>query len=175
MNKFKRAVLLYLMASGTVAGVAAVVTFWPRWAFGWPTAPYHVIYPPIWLLVVGLPSMWASADEIARLLGKKKPMRIVSTNQRSIPIMGDVLGIVPQFGQAQRSHHPAIDIADDFYFECDGTTIYQSEMKDFLNKAWRRQRYGQPTFSRKYFVRYFDKIDYLTMIELLEVHRLLKN
>lgn len=175
MGKLKRAVTAYVLASGAVALPAAFVTWWPRWVLDWQTAPFHFIYPPIWMFVVGLPSMWAAGDEVARVLGKKPKLEVATTNQRRVPIFTEAVGILPWAIPAPQT--PTVDIADEFCFSFDGTTVYSNELQHFLYKAWRRQRRGNPPLSRNWWVKggRIERCEYETIAMLLVTHNLLKN
>ena len=178
MGKLTRAISAYAIATATVIPVAWVADWW-LYAVG---ILQHQIDPalvvaPTWLLVVGAPSMAAAADNILRVLGKKPTPWVRGTNARSIPInaLGDVTAfLIP--GLVTRK--PArLDVADGLLFGLGDTVVDEREVHDFLYRAWRRQRRGEPPLSRTWWVdkgRRIERGEYEVIVRTLDALKLIK-
>lgn len=160
MNKFKRLVLAYIFASFASITVGLVVAFlyahWTRTdVVDW------VFVAVVWLVVVGLPSLFAAVDDLTRQLGVRPSPGLRVASNRQIPINYDkgistfayMLGRRPTARQ-DRKTSKAKQVLDmpELQIEYDGYLISEQELTDFLKTAWSRQRNRKPALSRRWWI-----------------------
>ena len=179
MKKFSRAFSAYVIATLAVIPVAWVAADWLHAVGLIRDIEPGLVIAPLWLLVVGAPSMAAAANHVARVLGKRSIPWVRGTSARSIPIgagpIGDAVGHILPWVVPSKS--AAIDVADEVLFGMDDVIITEREMRDFLNRAWSRQCRGRSPLSRTWWVengRRLDRAEYETIVAVLVSHDLIK-
>jgi len=169
MNKIRRAIALYLIASGACVIPGVVIVALASELFLIDIPIWHAV-GLLWLLVVGLPSMTASAGEIARVLGKRESAWIGATQTRHIPVFGDIARI----GKNPRIIKSTIPVAEGLVFGRGDLTIPEERVRHFLVRSWVRQSGGNPyPLSRTWWVdegRRIDREEYNIILEALLLH-----
>lgn len=161
---------------------------------------YSLMIGGTWLVVVGLPSMAVASDSLLKSLGRRSPITISTRGGHS---QGRKVPINYREGQShlflsalpRLKHHdktdlmveadpiPTVEIPQIFTVDMDGFCyeVPITDLRDFLYKAWARQRVGKPGFSRNYWMKdhrpkKLDRQQYDAMIAILSsVNGLLLN
>lgn len=161
----KQIAIAYAGATFTTVTTSAMFAQLVEWPMG-----YTVGWS--WFAVVGLPSVVVAAESLAKALGKKTPVQIISNagNQgRAVPInygngkqshvyLSALTAPVRLIGGNNRQPEPAqppMSIPQSFTVVIDDTP-YQvpiTDIRNFLHTAWQRQRQGLPVFSRTYWTK----------------------
>jgi hypothetical protein len=151
LRKFGRAILAYLFASLTVAVLAGVAT---EILQAWTMVTFWQVLSGLWLVTVGIPSVGWSTQQVSRVLGVR-PTPVVKVRGGSIPIGGSA-SVLADFGRAvvgrPGKRVDSLPVADDWSIVCGAHHFTRSEVKQFLSKAWQRQRSGKHPLSRVYWV-----------------------
>jgi len=173
MSKIGRAIALYLIASGACVVPGMVIVALANELFLIDIPIWHAV-GLLWLLVVGLPSMAASANEVARVLGKRESAWIGATQIRRIPVFGDVARI----GKNPRTIKSTIPVAEGLIFGRGELTIPEERVRHFLVRSWVRQSGGSPyPLSRTWWVgeRRMEREEYDVILEALLMHGFVRN
>jgi hypothetical protein len=166
MNRIKRAIATYLIATGACIIPSVIIMEIANELLVIDIPVWHAI-GALWLLVVGLPSMAASASEVARVLGRKDRPWVTGSNMRHIPVFGDVAAFL------NRRSGVTIDVADRLTFGLGQVVVSEGTMRHFLVRAWSRQQAGHNGLSRLWWVeegRHIDRTEYEAIVQVLLAH-----
>jgi hypothetical protein len=165
MNRIKKAIATYLIATGACVLPGMILFEIANEYFAIDIPLWHAI-GLLWLLVVGLPSMAASANEVAKVLGKKEQPWVAGNQIRRIPVFGDIVRL-------NRRPSFTVDVADRLTFGLGKIIITESVMRHFLVRSWARQQIGHNGLSRLWWVEEGGRIErdeYEAIIRVLIAH-----
>lgn len=183
MAKFKRLCLSYIFASFASITVGLVVAkLYAHWTRTQVTT--WVFLAIIWLVIVGVPSLFAAVNDLTRQLGVKSSPILRTASNRLIPINYDkgistfayVLGGRPTARQGRNTspvtHNlnlPEIEIQYDDYI------LREPELNQILRTAWSRQRNGEAPLSRTWWLSdgQLDRGEYNAIIGVLMTYGLI--
>lgn len=182
---YKQMTTAYVGAS--ICSVAAGTVSAALWDKLSGQADYGLWIGGAWLVVVGVPSMVVASDTLLQILGKRAG---ISVRQNSGQYQGRKVPI--NYGQGRQGHlflstmpligkrgadelEPAlpIELPQSFTVTIESIpyTIPVSDLRDFVHKAWARQRVGKPGFSRNYWTKThkpkLDKTQYAATMAIL--------
>ena len=121
----------------------------------------------LWLLVVGLPSMLWSSQNLSRALGVKPPV-IVRRANRGVVAGGALASAARSIFNPAAPDPTTVIVPDECEIVIDGEAVPDQEIHGFLRRAWQRQQQGQAPFSRQYWRRYgWERARYDGLIEAL--------
>jgi hypothetical protein len=158
MTKFKRLVFSYLFASFTSITVGFVAAslyahFTKTDVVDW------VFVAVIWLIIVGVPSLFAAVDDLTRQLGVKPAPVLREIANRTIPINYDkgvstfayVLSGPARQDPNKKPTPTTIDLPE-LTICYNDEIVTEHQLTDFLKSAWARQRNRKPALSRRWWI-----------------------
>lgn len=173
MNRIKKAIAIYIIATGACIFPGMILFEIANEYLAIDVPLWHAI-GALWLLVVGLPSMTASASEVARVLGQREQPWVAGSKVRKIPIFSQLFGDIVQLN---RRPGFTVDIADRLTFGLGRVVITENTMRHFLVRSWTRQIAGHNGLSRLWWVEdggYIAREEYEAIIRVLLAHGYIK-
>jgi len=137
----KRTFTAYLAATVSVIAPSYVVC-WLLVDLGYRVA-WLKLAAIAWCAIVGIPSMLYASAQLHKILGHKPPVRVDVMGGRNIPVFADSVAWA-------RGKTPAtsLRVADELAFRQGNVAVSQTEMRQFLHRAWRRQQLGKAPLAR---------------------------
>ena len=154
MNKLIKVAIAYIMASFaslTTGWVIALV--WSEWTHTRVTS--WLFMAVIWLVIVGVPSLFAASNYLLKLLGVKDQPWIGLNQSRLVPVgAGSSFAYtLPQSPTLAGSNHlPRSVEMGDLEIRVGEYVISEPVLVNFLRKAWTRQKSNKDGLSRRWWV-----------------------